>query len=338
LQRRLGTGTFGSVFRAVDIMTGSRVAVKLLHRIEGRVRDVHHEERAYDALVAGCSPRLSLFAEVFGSGTHQGFSYTVFELCDATLCDVIKGAGKLTPLCPRHICEIAYQIVSGIEYMHSLGIVHADIKPDNIAFKRLDTVLVQSIDNKGNFQSKRILASTALRIIDLGSSMTVTHATSSPSIVCAKIYRAPEVDLRLPWSFGVDVFAVGCVIAETYLLENLFHPKVETDFEHLAMIDRICGPFPRDFAKSVEALKPGIFRLFPRVEVIFPCADVPLEDEANRSAVRRLESMKRICARVHNAVLADLLRKLLMPDPSRRLSMAAAVRHPYFDGLDAARL
>ncbi|OJT15963.1 Serine/threonine-protein kinase AFC2 [Trametes pubescens] len=226
---------------------------------------------------------------------HRGFHCTVFELCDATLCDVFKGHGGLAPLPSRHVCEIAFQIVLGVEYLHSLNIVHGDIKPDNIAFKHFNVLSIQALDPSGNFQEKRILSCTAIRLIDLGSAMPLAQAMGSPAIIGAPMYRAPEVDLRMPWSLGVDTFAIGCVIAEVYLFEPLFDPNVSSDLEHLAMVDRIAGPFPIEFARAIETATPGAFRFAPKIELIYPPATSGRSRNALAASVRRVHHAKPIC-------------------------------------------
>ncbi|KAL1938418.1 hypothetical protein VTO73DRAFT_11658 [Trametes versicolor] len=330
VQGMLGYGSFGSVVRAEDVLTRDVVAVKVLHKRAGLHRDPRQETRVYDTLVAGCSPRTSLFAEVYGSGVHGDFDCTVFQLCAVTLCDVLKGHGGFTPLPSRHVCEISYQVVLGVEYLHSLNIIHADVKPDNIAFKNCDVRSVEILDASGKFRQKNILACTALCIIDLGSSVYTSRAVPTTAIIGAPLYRAPEVSLQIPWSIGVDTFAVGCVLAETHLNETLFHPDLYYDWEHLAMVDRIAGPFPRDFARAIERGRSGVFRLGSKVELIYPPANVRVQKDRLVAAMQRIKDTKSICARVHDTLLADLLKKLLMPDPSRRFSLAAAARHMYF--------
>lgn len=59
VHRLLGFGSFGSVVLAEHVLTGERVAVKVLHRVRGLHRDYHNESRVYETLVAGCSPRIS---------------------------------------------------------------------------------------------------------------------------------------------------------------------------------------------------------------------------------------------------------------------------------------
>ncbi|KAH9858157.1 kinase-like domain-containing protein [Lenzites betulinus] len=335
VQRLMGYGSFGSVVRAEDVLTGGVVAVKVLHRVRGLHRHLEHEARMYETLLLGCSPRISLFAEVLGFGDHCGFQCIVFEFCEITLYDVLQEQSGLVPLPARHVREIAYQVLLGVEYLHSLGFIHGDVKPNNIAFKRFEIAPMQVLNSSGEFYDKNVLASTALCIIDLGSTMTRAELESSPAVLGAILYRAPEVSLGMPLSFGVDIFAIGCVIAEVHAGTALFHPGIASELEHLAMVDRTVGPFPLEFARAIEQAKAGTFRFTPKMEVIYPPSG-KYPKSAFIASVRRLQDTKHICMRIHNNVLVDLLKKLLWPDPSQRLCLATALRHPYFDSIAMA--
>lgn len=111
-------------------------------------------------------------------------------------------------------------------------------------------------------------------------------------LICAQRYQPPEVlvgksscsaisvystHLRagLQWSYGVDTYAVGCVIAELCLLSNLFPPEIASIREHLAIIERALGRFPLEFASVVEKHRPGTFLISTTsTSVIFPATDV----------------------------------------------------------------
>ncbi len=152
----------------------------------------------------------------------------------------------------------------------------------------------------------------------------------------------------------MDAFAVGCVVSELYLGGNLFPADMDTDREHLAMIDKVVGPFTEEYAHGIEDKLPGTFSFIGRVAVRFPRAGVSLSAEEHGEAMRRLENLKplsvstttvsitillssldlgRSQATIHDSVLYDLVRKLMKPDPAERLDLGAATKHPYFDVL-----
>ncbi|OJT09410.1 Serine/threonine-protein kinase AFC2 [Trametes pubescens] len=333
VQRQLGRGSFGTVVRARHMVTNTAVAIKVLHNLDGLHLGSRHEERAYRSLLRGCSPHISLFAKVLGGGIDRGFSCTVFELCDMTLYDVIRGGANLLPLPSVQICEIANQIIRGVAYLHSLGLIHTDIKPDNIALRRTDTVTVRQLDGEGVFHLRKILASTAICIIDLGGVVTFKQASQMKGLLCAPMYRAPEVLLGLPWSYGVDTYAVGCVIVELFLTEDLFHPEIASDREHLTMIERVLERFPPDFASAIEEQMPGTFHISHAASVIFPPAKEEFSATKHAPAMQRILEAEHISARIHDVELVDLLRNLCVVDPARRIALHIALRHIYFDKL-----
>ncbi|KAI9069266.1 kinase-like protein [Trametes sanguinea] len=328
----IGFGTYGTVVHAQDHVTGTAVAIKILHRDDALHQDVHAEERMYDKLLAGCDPHIGLFAQVLGSGEHEGFHCIVFELCDCTLFDVLQGYSGLVPLPTRHVVEMAYQIVKAVQYLHTIDVIHTDIKLDNIALRSQDTVKICWLDPMTGFQEKRVLVRAQICILDLGNAVELQGRGVAHGRVGAQGYRAPEVTLGLPWSYSIDSFGVGCVIAELYLGRQLFDGDIDTDREYIATIERLLGPFPETFAREIESKYPGVFTFEgTKVAVQYPppCSLLSASDYAD--AMRRLERVKPLAAQVHDVVLIDLLRKLLAHDATSRISLEAAAKHKYFD-------
>ena len=159
--------------------------------------------------------------------------------------------------------------------------------------------------------------------------------------------------LGLPWGVGVDTFAVGCIIAELYLGENLFPHTIASDRERLAVLDRVLGPFPEQFAHDVEEKLPGIFIFDENGPTVMFQPD-PLDDwqvAENEWTLKRLESMRPLSVRgtcslevtrseiryvqasMYDTMLYDLTRSLMALNPRDRITMFWAGKHKYFDRL-----
>ena len=96
--------------------------------------------------------------------------------------------------------KITKQILSALEYIHSLKIVHCDLKPENI--------LIKSINN------------TQIKVIDFGSSCFLHDHLSS--YVQSRSYRAPEVILGCKYDNKIDMWSLGCILAELYTGSVIF--------------------------------------------------------------------------------------------------------------------
>ncbi|KAI0735643.1 kinase-like domain-containing protein, partial [Earliella scabrosa] len=327
----LGRGTFGTVVKAEDVFTGTVVAVKVLHLGRGLHTDVRREEKVYAKLVLGSNSSIRYFAEVFDSGNHDGHHCVVFELVKATLHDVLHVEQGLLPLPRRHMQEIAYQLMSAAQYLHSLGLIHTDIKPNNIGIRSARVVTVMSFEPGYGFRERRRLASTQIVLLDLGGVVDECESGSYGN-AGALGYRAPEVSLGVGWDRSVDHFAIGCVLAELYLGHALFPLGISSPREHVAIVERLVGPFPVEAASILEDLCPGTFRLtLSAATVIYP--DVPFDREVHAAAMIRIRETKSIAASVHDPLCSDIIRRLMAPDPGARLGFVHALKHRYFDDL-----
>lgn len=109
-----------------------------------------------------------------------------------------KRSGQKIPT--RIIKWIIRQIASGLSFIHSRGYMHWDIKPENIL-----------IDFKGNF-----------KIADFGFIRHILCSTPITDYISTWWYWAPEILLKLEYDLKVDIFALGCVLAELLLLKPIF--------------------------------------------------------------------------------------------------------------------
>lgn len=82
---------------------------------------------------------------------------------------------------------------------------------------------------------------TDVKLIDFGTA-TFEHEYHS-RIVSTRHYRAPEILLEHGWSYPCDIWSIGCLLIELYIGHPLF--LTHNDLEHLAMMERMLGPFPQ---------------------------------------------------------------------------------------------
>ena len=92
----------------------------------------------------------------------------------------------------------------------------------------------------------RKVKNTEVRLIDFGSATFDWEHHSK--VVSTRHYRAPEVILELGWAQPCDIWSIGCIAFELYLGFTLF--QTHDNREHLAMMEKILGPFPE---KSVSS-------------------------------------------------------------------------------------
>lgn len=130
--------------------------------------------------------------------------------------------------------------------------------------------------------------------IQAASQHVVIELPKSPSVSLTAVlsyvaeHRSHMAQIGLPWSYGVDNFAAGCVLAELSLMRPLFCYELTTDREHLAMVERILGRFGSTFASAVEAKYPGTFAIGDKVSVVFPSRGSSVTWESHGEAMLRL--------------------------------------------------
>lgn len=121
----------------------------------------------------------------------------------------------------NRLAYLSRQALISLQFVHSLGLVHSDVKPENI--------LLSSYSR------------AQIKLIDFGSSCYLTDRQSS--YIQSRSYRAPEVVLGLPYDGKIDVWSLGCVISEMFTGEVTF--QNDSIVSMLSRIEAICGPFPR---------------------------------------------------------------------------------------------
>ncbi|KAM9402469.1 mitogen-activated protein kinase 12b isoform 1-T1 [Salvelinus alpinus] len=281
--KQVGTGAYGTVCSAQDHRTGVRVAIKKLHR---PFQSKLFAKRAYRELrllkhmkhenVIGL---LDVFTSEISLDRFHDF-YLVMPFMGTDLGKLMK----MERLSQERVQFLVYQMLKGLKYIHSAGIIHRDLKPGNLSVNE----------------------DCELKILDFGlARQTDTEMTG---YVVTRWYRAPEVILNwMHYTQTVDIWSVGCIMAEMLLGKPLF--KGNDHLDQLKEIMKITGTPTADFVTKLQSQDAkNYIRSLPKV----PKKDLHfLFSKASSDAVCVLERM-------------------LLLDPERRVSASEALAMPFF--------
>ncbi|WVY90378.1 hypothetical protein V8G54_035892 [Vigna mungo] len=265
---KVGEGTYGKVYKAREKASGNVVALKktrlemdeegvpptalrevsLLQLLSQsiyivRLLSVEHVDKVPKAQKASANP------------LTKPILYLVFEYLDTDLKKFIDSHRKgpnPRPLPPQLVQSFLFQLCKGVAHCHSHGVLHRDLKPQNLL---LD-------------QQKGILK---IADLGLGRAFTVPLKSYTHEIVTLW-YRAPEVLLgSTHYSTGVDIWSVGCIFAEMVKRQALF--PGDSEFQQLIHIFKMLGTPTEDQWPGVTSLRD--WHVYPRWEPQSLARNVP---------------------------------------------------------------
>lgn len=188
--QHIGQGGMADVFRGVDTILNREVAIKILRAdLSTDAVSILRFEREAQAATALAHPNI---VEIYDVGDYKGHHYIVMEYVPGrTLKQVIRARG---PLMKEEAVDIMKQLTSAVAEAHSRGIIHRDIKPQNVIVK----------------------ADGSVKILDFGiatakGSMQLTQANN---VMGSVHYLAPELAKGEQASAQSDIYALGIVLYE----------------------------------------------------------------------------------------------------------------------------
>lgn len=196
----VGAGGMGDVYRARDPQLGRDVAIKILPAPFSTDRE--RQKRFEREARAAASLNHPNVVAVYDAGVDDGIAFIVTELLDGS---TLRQCLNRQPLSPGAAIEYAIQIASGLAAGHERGIVHRDVKPDNLF-----------VTTDGRI---KILDFGLAKIIDAGSAddgtatITFDGAAVAP-VVGTAAYMSPEQARGLRIDHRSDIFSVGVVLYE----------------------------------------------------------------------------------------------------------------------------
>ncbi|KAM9418043.1 serine/threonine-protein kinase MAK-like isoform 7-T7 [Salvelinus alpinus] len=277
--KQLGDGTYGSVLMGKSNESGELVAIKRMKR-----KFYSWEEcmnlREVKSLKKLNHANVVKLKEVIRENDHL---YFVFEYMKENLYQLMKDRNKLFP--ESAIRNISFQILQGLSFIHKHGFFHRDMKPENLL----------------------CMGPELVKIADFGLAREIRSRPPYTDYVSTRWYRAPEVLLRSSiYSSPIDMWAVGCIMAELYTLRPLFPGNSEVD--EIFKICQVLGTVKKsDWPEGYQLASAMNFR-FPQ------CVPTHLKTLIPNASTEAIALMK----------------DLLMWDPKKRPTAVQALRYPYF--------
>ncbi|XP_061147242.1 homeodomain-interacting protein kinase 1 isoform X3 [Syngnathus typhle] len=322
----LGRGTFGQVAKCWKRGTNEIVAIKILKNHPSYARQGQIEVGILNRLSAENADEYN-FVRSYECFQHKGHTCLVFEMLEQNLYDFLKHS-KFSPLPLRHIRPILQQVATALMKLKSLGLIHADLKPENI-------MLVDPLR-----QPYRV------KVIDFGSASHVSKAVCS-TYLQSRYYRAPEIILGLPFCEAIDMWSLGCVIAELFLGWPLYPGASE--YDQIRYISQTQG-LPAEYLLSAGTKTSRFFNRGPdssyplwrlktpsehEMEMgikskearkyIFNC----LDDMMQVNLSSHLEGTDMLAEKADRREFIDLLKRMLRLDADKRITPTKTLGHPF---------
>ena len=312
----LGSAAFSRAVQCLDLRTKEHVCVKIIENNKDYVDQSIDEIKILRLINKNGEADSKSFLKVIDYFYYKEHLFIVTELLRDNLYEFYRynreHESELYFTLGR-LQRITYQILTALEYVHSLHLIHCDLKPENILIKSYSRCEV--------------------KVIDFGSSCFFHDHLSS--YVQSRSYRAPEVILGCKYDSRIDIWSLGCIVAELWTGNVLFQNDSVQGL--LARVMSIVGGFPEDTFRTGRLIK----HFFTREKLIYTIAD---EKETSRGRTVHVmvpkKSSLKARLKTDDKLFLDFVSRLLDLDKDARPTASEALKHPwitqakYPDGLN----
>lgn len=237
IKERIGKGSFGQVVRAEDIETKREVAIKIIKSKKPFLLQAKTEIELLTHLWEKDPEDQNNIVRLLTHFMYRNHQCLVFEMLSLNLYELLKNT-QFGGVSLNLIRKFAKQVLKALAFLarRDVDIIHCDLKPENILLRH----------------PKK----SGVKVIDFGSSCRSNKRMYS--YIQSRFYRSPEVMLGLPYSVAIDMWSLGCILAEMHTGEPLFSGSDQ--FDQMQKIVKLLGMIPNSMLeKSNDEVKLQFF-------------------------------------------------------------------------------
>jgi dual specificity tyrosine-phosphorylation-regulated kinase 2/3/4 len=294
----LGKGSFGQVVRCIDHRTGILVAVKIIRNKKRFHQQALVEVNILQKLREWDPDNEHSVVNFDQSFYFRGHLCISTDLLDMNLYEFIK-AHDFRGFSLKLIRRFTKQLLSSLILLNSHKVIHCDLKPENV-------LLAHPMHSE-------------IKVIDFGSSCFENEKVYT--YIQSRFYRSPEVILGTSYGMPIDMWSLGCILAELFTGYPIF--PGENEQEQLACIMEVFGPPEKHLIEKST-----------RKKLFFDSMGKPRLTVSSKGRRRRPSSKElRQVLKCDDEAFLDFIAKCLRWDPSRRLNPHQAMMHEFVTGV-----